>query len=301
MIQKPFLKWVGGKTQIIEHIIAKFPSKFNNYHEIFLGGGSVLFAMLSLIEQRKIKIKGNIYAYDINEKLINVYNQIKTQPENVYNQLDILKKEYNSITSNAPAVNRNPQNKNEALTSREAYYYWIREQFNMSSTDNTIDAAYFIFLNKTCFRGLYRQGKKSGFNVPFGHYKTTPGFVSHEDILNISRLIKDVTFICCSFEESLGYVKKNDFAYLDPPYVPEKKNSFVGYNQDGFSFDKHKKLFDTIKTLKCNFLLSNSDSEMIYDTFSEKYTITKIEARRAIHSKNPETKTLETLIQNYEN
>ena len=169
-IQKPFLKWVGGKTQIIENIIPKFPEKINNYHELFLGGGSVLFALLSLQKDNKIIIKKKIYAYDINEILINLYKHIQNNKDNLYYYINYYYNNYNNILQHS-AVNRHVLTIDEAITSKESYYYWIRKKFNTYTDKNNIECvAIFLFLNKTCFRGIYREGP-NGFNVPFGNYK----------------------------------------------------------------------------------------------------------------------------------
>jgi DNA adenine methylase len=150
-IQKPFLKWVGGKTQIIKSIIPKIPAEFNNYHELFLGGGSVLLAILSLQKQNKIIIKDNIYAYDINNDLINVYKHIQSNKDELFKYINLYINEYDSIKGSV--INRKPNSIEEAKTSKESYYYWIRNKYN-NTNKNTIEcSALFMFINKTCFRG----------------------------------------------------------------------------------------------------------------------------------------------------
>ena len=233
-MQKPFLKWVGGKTQIINDIILKLPNEINNYHELFLGGGSVLFSVLSLQKQNKIIIKSKIYAYDINSDLINVYKNIQNNKEELYKLINLYIKEYDSIKGSV--INRKPTTIEEAKTSKESYYYWIRNKYN-NIDKNTIEcSALFMFINKTCFRGMYREGP-NGYNVPYGHYKKTPIIISKTDLNYISELIKDVEFKNCSFTESIKNVKDGDFVYLDPPYAPENSKSFVGYVADGFNLD----------------------------------------------------------------
>jgi len=127
-IQKPFLKWVGGKTQIINEIISKIPPEMNNYHELFLGGGSVLLAVLSLQKQNKIIIKNKIYAYDLNRDLINVYIHIQNDKDELYKFIDFYIKEYDGI--NGTAINRKPTSIEESKTSKESYYYWVRNKYN---------------------------------------------------------------------------------------------------------------------------------------------------------------------------
>ena len=146
-IQKPFLKWVGGKTQFIDKIINHLPKEINNYHEIFLGGGSVLFAVLSLQKQGKIVIKNKIYAYDINKRLINTYKHIQKNHVELYKHLNYYFKEYDSIDGDV--VNRNAKNITEAKTSKESYYFWIREKFRKIDIECVEAAALFKFINKT--------------------------------------------------------------------------------------------------------------------------------------------------------
>lgn len=294
-IQKPFLKWVGGKTQIIEHILSRIPKEMNNYHEVFLGGGSVLLAVCSLREQNKITIKNKIYASDINTDLINVYRNIQSHMEELYEYIEFYKKEYDGLSGNV--INRNPQNIEEAKSSKESYYYWIRNKYNTMDKDTVECSALFIFINKTCFRGMYREGPK-GYNVPYGHYKKTPSFVSKSELEKIRHLIKDVTFRNDSFEQSMKNIKKGDFVYIDPPYAPENPTSFVKYVAGGFNLDTHHTLFETIKELKgVKFAMSNAKVPLVLDSFKE-YKCLDILARRAIHSKNPASTTTEVIIYN---
>jgi len=292
MYQKPFLKWIGGKTQIIESIIDKFPKKMNNYHEIFLGGGSVLLALLTLVNDNKIAIKGNINAYDINKNLIYVYKNIQDNLEEVLKELTILKEEYKGLTGEE--IIRKPKNEEEAKSSKESYYYWCRTVFNFMKKYTPKHSAYFIFLNKIGFRGMYREGP-NGFNVPFGHYKKVPEIFNKDQLYKIQSLIKNVNFYSLGFENSLENVDIGDYVYLDPPYAKENKKSFVGYNKQGFDLDTHIKLFSMVKNLKVKFLMSNSDVPLVTKTFVD-YQILKIEARRAINSKNPGSKTMEVII-----
>ena len=294
-LQKPFLKWVGGKTQIINDIVSKIPKKINNYHEIFLGGGSVLLAVLSLQKQNKVIIKNKIYAYDINNDLINVYKNIQSNKEELFKYITLYITEYDNIKGSD--INRDPQTIEEAKTSKESYYYWLRKKYN-NIDKNTIEcSALFMVINKTCFRGMYREGP-NGYNVPYGHYKKTPTIISEEDLNYISELIKDVEFRHSSFTESIKNIKKGDFVYLDPPYAPENKKSFVGYNVDGFTLETHKLLFEEIKKLNnIKFVLSNSKVELVVDNFKD-YKCEDIKARRAINSKNPGDTTTEVIIYN---
>jgi len=282
-IQKPFLKWVGGKSQIINNVLHCVPNEIENYHEPFLGGGSVLLAILSLQKAGKINIKNDIFAYDINTHLINLYKNIQKSPEEFHNYLTSYFKKY------------------DESGNKEVYYYSIREKFNKKYQENELDrSAMFLFLNKTCFRGVYREGP-NGFNVPYGHYKTTPEIISLEELKNISNLIKNVKFIQGSFEQSFNNFKKGDYVYLDPPYAPENTKSFVGYTKDGFNTDMHNKLFRMVADLdgEIKFTMSNANVKLVLDFFdNDKYIIKKLEAKRSINSKNPSSKTTEVIISN---
>ena len=292
-IQKPFLKWVGGKTQIIHDIIQKIPTEFNNYHELFLGGGSVLFAVLSLQRQGKITIKNKLYAYDINESLINVYKHVQSNKDELFEFITFYINEYDSITG--VIINRKPASIEDAKTSKESYYYWIRNKFNNIDKQSIESSALFMFINKTCFRGMYREGP-NGFNVPYGHYKKTPTIITEHDLTFIRDLIKDVEFIQSDFSSSFQNLNTGDFVYLDPPYAPENDKSFVGYVADGFNLDMHTKLFDEITKMNdIHFVMSNAKVDLVTDYFKD-YNCVDITARRAINSKNPGSTTTEVII-----
>ena len=231
----------------------------------------------------------------MNETLINMYKNIQNKSDEILVEINKLIEDYNSI--NGTEKNRKPETIEEAKTSQESYYYWIRNVFNkMTTTDknNPIGSAHFIFLNKTCFRGMYREGP-NGFNVPFGNYKS-PEIINEKHLEKVSKLIKNVKFIHSDFEKSFKKINKNDFIYADPPYVPENAKSFVGYTSDGFNLEKHKILFDLCK--KHNFVMSNSDTDLVKNSFDDntKYDIKIISCRRAINSKKPDSKTNEVII-----
>jgi len=301
-IHKPILKWVGGKTQILDKLIVEFPIEINNYREIFLGGGSVLLMLLSYVKNGIIKIHGNIYAYDLNEPLIHIYKNIQSNHNQLYNEIHKIITEFNSCGNGD--INRTPKNMDEAKIAKEKYYYWIRSEYNkLSFTDKktTIGSAMFIFLNKSCFRGVFRVGPK-GFNVPYGHYNN-PEIINKEHLDEIHELIKNVIFECCDFNTSLNSVEPNDYVYLDPPYAPESDTSFVGYTENGFNIDNHNNLFKLIHKLtetNKKLMLSNADVSLVRDNFTnEKYNITSILCKRTINSRNPEAKAKEVIIKNY--
>ena len=298
-IQKPFLKWVGGKSQIINKIIEKIPNELENYHELFLGGGSVLLAVLSLQKQGKINIKNKIYAYDINERLINVYKKIQSNKDELFELIQKIKTEYDSCPLLKEKWKKGTKVKNieEAKTSKQHYYYWLRDRFNGVDINMLEDAALFIVINKLCFRGLYRESR-NGFNVPFGNYKS-PNVISKKELDNISELIKNVEFISCDFSSSIKNIKEGDFVYLDPPYAPESETSFVNYTNNGFDLNMHKLLFKEIKKFgtKIKFAMSNAKVDLVTENFTE-YSFDEFQARRAINSRNPADKTMEIIVYN---
>jgi DNA adenine methylase len=289
MSPKPILKWVGGKTQILNVIFKKFPQNMENYHEPFLGGGSVLFNLLYRIRQGEITVN-NIYASDSNEALIGLYVNIQNRYMEFYNDVLYFVEEFRTI-ERLNGGSRDPQTPEESMFSQESYYYFIRRLYNETTDKTSIRAsALFVFLNKTCFRGLYRVGP-NGFNVPFGNYRN-PEIINLQHLKEIHELIQGVVFNCCDFTTALNLVEYGDFVYLDPPYIPVTKTSFVGYTPDGF--DKHETLLESLEKAKYNFLMSNSDSGLIKNRFNYE----SITAKRNINSKNPGAVVREILVTN---
>jgi DNA adenine methylase len=301
-VPKPILKWVGGKTEIIDKLVVDFPIEMNNYREAFLGGGSVLLTLLSYVKNGLIKVHGNIYAYDLNEPLIYIYKNIQTRHNELYDTLQTIIADFNACGNGV--VNRKPATIEEAKMAKENYYYWTRNQYNkLCPTDKKglLGSAMFIFLNKTCFRGVFRVGP-NGFNVPYGHYNN-PEIINKEHLLEIHNLIQNVVFECCGFNASLENVEPNDFVYLDPPYAPETDTSFVGYTENGFDIEQHRSLFQLIHALTethKKVMMSNADVSLVRDNFTnERYNTTSILCKRSINSKNPEAKAKEVIIKNY--
>lgn len=330
---KPLLKWVGGKSQLLNEIFPLLPQKINNYYEPFIGGASILFELLNNIENKKMIVEKSINVYDNNKNLILFYNIIKNNFDLFNERIKILKCEYENCGNNKINAKKivYPINKEATIESKELFYYYIRQEYNKLTREedkehigeedkqhigeedkNVMISVYLLFLNKTCFRGLYRIGP-NGFNVPYGNYKN-PSIFDENEIIHISTLLNkyNVIFRYQSFEELFekNEFSKDDFIYLDPPYVPENSKSFVSYNEDGFNENKHKKLFTYVKDLNCKFLMSNSDTPLLYEYFvqqvgkedienikkSKIYNIKKIKAKRAIKSNDPTATTNELLI-----
>lgn len=300
---KPLLKWVGGKTQILDKLIIEFPQQINNYHEIFLGGGSVLLAVLSYVKAGVINITGNICAYDLNEPLIYLYKNVQTNHDELYDEIQKIISEYNECSGTEK--NFKPQTIMEAKQSKENYYYWIRELYRKLTKlekQSIIGSAMFLFINKTCWRGVFRESKDSGFNVPYGNY-VNPEIINKEHLDEIHALLQGVIFECCDFAIALNKNKADDFVYLDPPYAPEKEKSFVSYTKDGFGIEQHNTLFELCNKL-CDenkkMMMSNADVNIVRHHFSiDKFNINAILCKRHINSKNPESKAKEVIIKNY--
>ena len=198
----------------------------------------------------------------------------------------------------------------DAKVSREAYYYWIRSQYNAASDKTAVGtSAMFIFLNKTCFRGVYRVGP-NGFNVPYGFY-ANPEIINKEHLDELSELIQIVHFRVADFRDSMKLVisKKSDgdFVYMDPPYYPEDAKSFVGYTKDGFDEASHTNFFELCHAMtdnKIKWLMSNSDVPALHSQFGSEmrggiYHTEKIKCKRSINSKKPGSTTIEVLIRNF--
>jgi len=276
---KPFVKWAGGKRQLLPELLKCIPKKFNNYFEPFVGGGALFFELynLGILENKEV------YLFDINEELINSYKVIRDYLNELIEKLKEFKVKHN-----------------------KEFYYQIREldrKEDYKNLDSITKAARFIYLNKTCFNGLYRVNKKGYFNVPMGSYKN-PQIVDEENLLEISKALKNVVIKHCDYKEILKYVKKNDFVYFDPPYYPLSDTAnFTSYTQNNFLENEQIELFKTFKTLSNRgvFVLeSNSDTDFIKNLYKN-YKIEKVLANRAINSKaNKRGKITEILIRNYQ-
>lgn len=298
-VLKPFLKWVGGKTQILDEVLSRFPRAMRDYHEPFVGGGSVLLALLSHRATGAVAVSGTVYASDLNPTLIGLYKNVQGRVEELMAEVRRLVAEMPAAAANEEG-NRSPASLEEARTSPESYYYWSRARFNAITDRTSVEAsALFLLLNKTCFRGVYREGPR-GFNVPYGHYKN-PGLLDEAHLRAVSTLLGGVVFTCGSFSETLGRVQEGDFVYLDPPYAPLDTTSFVSYTADGFDLETHRALFKGIEGLrqkKASWLMSNADVALVKEAFpaAAGYETSLVSCRRAIHSKTPDARVNEVLI-----
>jgi len=280
-IAKPFLKWAGGKSQLINEIEQVLPNnlaeKKFTYIEPFVGSGAILFWMLA----NSPKLEKAVIN-DVNEDLINVYKIIAANPEELISVLEILQNEFHSLEGNED--------------NKKLYYYQKRELYNTRSSDRTTQAALFIYLNRTCFNGLYRVNKKNYFNVPMGGYKK-PTICDKENILAVSNALQKVEILSGDFEQTLHFAGKETLFYLDPPYKPLSLTShFNSYNKLEFNDEEQIRLKNfclKIDSLGYNWILSNSDVRGIdpnnnfFDELYSEFNIKRVEARRSINS-NPE-------------
>jgi len=278
-LAKPFVKWVGGKRQLIPELLKYIPRNFNNYFEPFVGGGALFFELynLGILKNKKV------FLFDINEELINAYKIIRDYPNELIEKLKEFKSKHN-----------------------KEFYYQIREldrTDNYKKLNNIIKAARFIYLNKTCFNGLYRVNKKGYFNVPMGEYKN-PKILDENNILLVSEALQNTIIKHCDYKKVLEYAQKEDFIYFDPPYYPLNETSnFTSYTQEKFLEKEQIELFETFNILSqkgCFVLESNSDTKFIKNLYN-KFRIEKVFANRSINSKaNNRGKITEVLIRNYE-
>ena len=293
---KPFLKWAGGKTQLINDIKKVLPKEFTkykfNYIEPFVGSGAVLFWMLNNFP----KIEKAIIN-DINADLTNTYKVISHSPFELISILNQFQNEYHSLEDNSEI--------------KKEYYLEKRENFNSRKFSNTEQAAFFIFLNRTCFNGLYRVNKNNFFNVPIGSYKK-PTICDAENILAVSESLKKVEILTGDYQQTLDFAERPALFYFDPPYKPlSKTSSFNSYSKDDFNDDEQIRLRDFCKkldSLNHHWILSNSDlkgkdiNDNFFDDLYSDFNIKRIEAKRSINA-NPEKrgKLTELLITNRTN
>ena len=274
---QPFVKWVGGKRGLLPQITPLLPKEFNNYFEPFVGGGALFFEL-----QKQGKLDGKkVYLFDINSELINTYQVVKSSPSELIKKLLEFKEKH----------------------SKEFYYdvrVWDRKE-NFLELDNITRASRFIYLNKTCFNGLYRVNKKNQNNVPMGSYKN-PKICDVDTIYSASYALQNVTILNTSYKDILQYASKGDLVYFDPPYYPLTPTaSFTSYSEFEFLDREQEELFEVFCELDKKDALvihSNSDTKFINELYKE-YAIEKIQANRFINSKGSERgKISENLIKN---
>lgn len=270
----PFVKWAGGKRQLIPQIRERMPETYNRYFEPFVGGGAVVFG----IRPSKALIN------DINRALINVYQRICNDPEEFL-------REIKKIDS-------------EMWEDGKQYYYSIREHYNdklMKSEYDVELAALFVFLNKHCFNGLYRVNKKGLFNVPYNNTRRVS--VEEDTIWAVSGYLQKVTIMQGDFEDACKDAKKGDFIFLDSPYAPLNPTSFDSYTKEGFDIESHKrvsKLFDELTQKGCYCMLTNHNTEFIHSLYENKgYRIDVVNVKRMINSDASKRVGKEVIIRNY--
>ena len=255
----PFVKWAGGKRQLIPQIRERMPEKYNDYYEPFVGGGAVIFDLLP----------ANALINDINIALINTYRTICNEP-------DAFLKEVNRLD-------------NDMWEDGKKYYYSIREHYNdklMRSEYDVELAALFVFINKHCFNGLYRVNGKGLFNVPYNNSRRVS--IDEEAIMAASEYLKGVTIIDGDFEQACKNAKKGDFVFIDSPYAPLNPTSFESYTKEGFDIESHKrlaKLYNELTARGCYCMLTNHNTELINELYGNKdYKIDVVSVKRMINS-----------------
>ena len=266
----PIVKWVGGKRQLMFELLKNKPENYNRYFEPFIGGGALFFELQP----------ENAYISDMNEELINLYQVVRDNVDELITDLQKhnISKEYFMEIRN--------------IDRTKEYKSW----------SNVKKSSRFIYLNRTCFNGMYRVNSKGEFNVPFGHYKN-PRILDENNLINCSNLLQRTEIKHADFSEILKAVKKDDFVYFDPPYVPlSETSSFTSYTKDGFDMDMQFKLRDVcdeLDSMGVKFLLSNSDTKLVNELY-ENYNIKKVFASRQINANaDGRGKITEVLVRNY--
>lgn len=291
---KPFIKWVGGKSQLLEQLERLLPNDFHKwenvtYIEPFVGGGAMLFHLL----QKYPNIKQAIIS-DTNQKLTTCYQTIRDNPEELIRALKEIERQYLRI---------------EIEEERKTFFLNQRTQYNQKSLSNLDITSKFIFLNRTCFNGLYRVNKSGAFNVPFGKHKN-PTICDVDTIKKDSDILQRVEILNCDFEKTINYAKGQTLFYFDPPYRPlSSTSSFNDYTKESFNDDEQirlKRYCDKINKAGFSFMLSNSDGkgknevDNFFDTLYKEYEIERVWASRSVNA-NPAKrgKLTEILVRNY--
>ena len=274
---KPFVKWAGGKRQLIPILNENLPKTFGTYYEPFIGGGALLFHILTERDGQKCSIS------DLNSDLVLAYTTIRNRIDDLISSLKSHEKNYRKDS--------------------KVYYYSVRESNPRSEIEKT---SRLLFLNRTCFNGLYRVNSKGKFNVPLGRY-TNPNIVNEDNLRSVSAILQTskVSIKCRDFEAVLRDAKKGDLVYFDPPYQPVSDTAnFTSYTNKDFTdsdLERLANLCNKLDSKGCKVLLSNSDSKQVSSMFSEKpWKVNKIQANRSINSNSKKrTGHFELLIKNY--
>ncbi len=293
---RPFVKWAGGKAGLIPQITKYYPEalktgKIDKYVEPFVGGGAVLLDVLQRYDVKKA------YAYDTNKDLVNAFNVIKTDVEDLIKKLKKYEDEYLALD----------------MEARKEYYYDIRNEYNSAEVKvgklSSKRAAEFIFLNRTCFNGLYRVNSSGDFNVPMGKYKN-PTICDEDNLRALSKLLENVEIICGDYQDTIDLVDNKTFVYFDPPYRPLSVTSgFTSYTKEDFDDEDQKQLAMYYKKLDekdAKLMLSNSnpkninENDTFFDDIYSGFTINELQANRMINSNSTKRgKISELLIINY--
>ena len=270
----PFVKWAGGKRQLLPQIRERMPKQYNKYYEPFVGGGAVVFELLP--EKALIN--------DINKALINAYKQICNEPESFI-------KEVNYLDS-------------KMWEDGKEYYYFLREQYNDKLMKEEFDielAALFVFINKHCFNGLYRVNGKGLFNVPYNNSRKQS--IDSNSIWAISTYLKNITIMEGDFQNACKEAKEGDFVFLDSPYAPLNPTSFDAYTKEGFDIESHKRLanlYDELTARGCYCMLTNHNTEFIHELYDNKgYRMDVVGVKRFINSDASKRVGEEIIICNY--
>lgn len=288
---EPFIKWAGGKSSSLNDIRRFYPEKIKKYCEPFVGGGAVLFDVLDKFSPEEV------YISDLNKELVNLYKMIRDDVEDLIVFLQKMQDEYIPLDGDA----------------RKEYYYEKREEYNQYIAEGKAKiygSALFIFLNRTCFNGLYRVNSSGFFNVPSGRYKN-PKICDGENLRNVSKSLKNVKIYYAGYDESYDFIDEDTFVYFDPPYRPlTETSSFTSYSKDNFD-DKQQielaKYYKKISDKGAAALLSNSDPKNVnsednfFDDLYEDFNIYRIKSKRRINSKGDKRGEItELLISNME-
>lgn len=270
----PFIKWAGGKRQLLAQIRERMPESFNNYYEPFVGGGAVIFDLLPT----------SAVINDINKALVNAYKQICNASGDFLKKLNEL---------------------DEAMwEDGKEYYYSLREHYNDKLMKEEFDvelAALFVFINKHCFNGLYRVNGKGLFNVPYNNSRNSS--CDEDTIRAISEYLKNVTILEGDFQAACQNAKKGDFVFIDSPYAPLNPTSFESYTKEGFDIESHKRLadlYDELTARGCYCMLTNHNTELINELYGNKgYKMDVVSVKRMINSDATNRVGKEVIICNY--